>query len=240
MVSEIGKRVLTKLRRGKEPENAIRTAAGMEPVYRDLFLREIGRCGVPDTFYPVGPAANHSFMYFVARVLQDHRFTDVLDLGAGQVSILIDRIRQKTGNFTVRTVEHDPFWAEKISSQVSHEVICAPLAARRVHEHQIRWYDLPPSVWRQPVDLLIVDGPPAHDGDIRYARIGALDIAAAVLQKDFVVVVDDSERAGEQALIRMLKALFQQRGIAFSSNTLHAYKCQTILAAGQYRDAVYY
>ena len=235
------KQIIDRLRGRNAAANPIRTVPGMEPVYRDLFLRELARCGVADTFYPVGPAANHSMMYFIARVLQDHRFTSVLDLGAGQTSILIDRIRgATTGAYSVRTVEHDRFWAERIGAQIGHEVIAAPLVRRNVQGRDIGWYDLPPAIWKEPADLLIVDGPPGYDENVRYARTGAVEIAASVLKEDFVVVVDDSERVGEYELVQLLKALFRARGVAFASGTLHAYKCQTILAAGKYRDAAYF
>ncbi len=35
----------------------------MEIVYRDLFLRDLKRLGIPDDFYPIGSAANHGLLY---------------------------------------------------------------------------------------------------------------------------------------------------------------------------------
>jgi hypothetical protein len=213
----------------------------MEPVYRDLFLRELSRAGVADTFYPVGPAANHSMMYLVSRLLQEFPFRSVLDIGAGQVSILIDRLRKAAnGQYEVRSLEHDPYWARTIAEQIDHPVIAAELVPQTVEGHAIAYYDIPRDKLSLPIDLMIVDGPPAHDDEVRYARLGALEIAESMLDRDFVIVVDDSEREGEVELVRGLKALFNSRGIAFRSGTLHAAKCQTVLAAGRFTPAAFF
>lgn len=217
------------------------TTPHMEPIYRDLFLKELSRAGVADEFYPVGGAANHSFLYIVARAMNEFAFRNVVELGAGQTSLLIDRMKKALArDCRVRTVEHDAFWAARIREQVDHEVIDVPLSPRAVDGHRIAYYDLAPAQIGTDVDFAIIDGPPAHDAAIRYTRLGAFDLIPPCLAKDFVVIVDDRERAGENALARMLEAHFRAQGIEHAVNTVKGAQSQTVFAAGRFKGAAYF
>lgn len=213
----------------------------MEPIYRALFLKELARAGVDDEFYPVGGAANHSFLYFIARAMNEFEFHNILELGAGQSSIVIDRMKNALArNCNVRTVEHDAFWAGHIRERVNHDVINVPLRPLAAHDREIEYYDIDANKIGRDVDFFIVDGPPAHNVAIRYARLGAFDLIKPSLAKDFVIVVDDRERAGEEALTNMLHAHFRERGIEYAASTIKGAKSQAVFASGRFRSAAYF
>ncbi|MBU6297932.1 MAG: hypothetical protein KGJ79_10255 [Alphaproteobacteria bacterium] len=213
----------------------------MEIVYRELLLRELARANVADVFYPVGGGANHSFMYVIARIMNEFDIHNVVELGAGQTSILLDRMRKATGReCTIRTIEHDAFWVDRIRSQVEHLVIHAPLRPAVADGVAIPYYDADSVVIGADVHLAIVDGPPASNPANRHARLGAFDLLKDSLAPDCVLVIDDWERAGEMRLARMFENHFRSHNFDYTMNTLRADKSQAILAAGKFRHAAYF
>src|SRR5688572_14243674 len=83
----------------------------MEIVYRELFLKELREIDLPDKYYPVGSAASHGLMYFLIRLLRNWPVSHILELGAGQSTLLIDRVKQQLAlSCAVETLEHDDRW----------------------------------------------------------------------------------------------------------------------------------
>lgn len=213
----------------------------MEIVYRELFLRELARANVVDVFYPIGGAANHSFLYIVARIMNDLDVRNVVELGAGQTSILLDRMRKATRReCMIRTFEHDASWVDRTHSQVEHPVIHAPLRPTIAHGVTISYYNADPATIGPGVHLAIVDGPPASNPADWNARLGAFDLLKDCLDPDCILLIDDWERAGEMRLARMFETHFRSRNLDYATNTLRADKSQAILAAGKFRHAAYF
>lgn len=102
------------------------------------------------------------------------------------------------------------------------EVVRAPLRPHErswpgAHLPDDRWYDeaaLTAALTRagQPVDVLVVDGPPAWRPGMEHARYPALGGLARRLAPGATIVLDDIERAGEQAVLARWR---QEHGIAF-------------------------
>src|SRR3954454_17352761 len=82
-----------------------KTNPELECVYRDLFTRDIAKAGMDDVYYPVGHAANHSLLYLVMRCVQELRLAEILELGAGQPTILLDQAKRALkAEYRVRTI----------------------------------------------------------------------------------------------------------------------------------------
>jgi len=213
----------------------------MEIVYRELFLRELRSIGLDDEYYPVGSAASHGFLYFLARTLRNLPVSRILELGAGQTTLLIDRVkRQLALDYEVETIEHDEQWAAEHQAAVQHPVIRAPLSPRTVEGHRIDYYSHPLLETGPPIDLLLVDGPPAHQRRIQFNRLGALDIVKTRLGADFIIAIDDSQRNGEQLLVERVRAVLEERGVAFRSGTIVAARKLTVIAGGRLLKASFY
>lgn len=125
---------------------------------------------------------------------------EVLECGSGSTTILLARLLAQRGDGgRITALEHDPGWAALIERQLRREglaeiasVRCAPLA-------EDGWYadaDGPGAV-----DLLLVDGPPAHEPGRGEARLPALPRVWPRLAASASVVLDDVDRAGEQAVL---------------------------------------
>jgi hypothetical protein len=94
----------------------------LEVIYRDLFLRELARMGEEDRFFPTGGAANYSLLYLILRIGLEFKPASVLDIGAGQSSLLWSMLRRHGLVGSVLTLESDREWAQRIGDQIDHEV----------------------------------------------------------------------------------------------------------------------
>ena len=143
----------------------------------------------------------------------------IVELGSGVSTVLLARLltqRPPAGGFLMAAVEHDAVWARWVSEQLDREgigtdvtIVRAPLVPHPRAERGLRWYDeaalaerLREALRADPIDLLVVDGPPAHAAGHGLARYPALPVLADHLAPDSTVVLDDAERPGEREVLR--------------------------------------
>ncbi len=208
----------------------------MELVYRDLLVRELQRLGIEDRFFPVGSAANHSLLYLVLRCYVELPVRRVLDVGAGQTTLLLHALQGKLGKAEVVTLEHDAGWAERISGQVGHRVLRRDLVRVAVDSHMTLMHDT--TGLDGNFDLIIMDGPP---GVRRYSRLGLLYLMQAFMdRRDFIAILDDFDRAAEWQTAHLCEQWLRQDGIAFRRTEIRAAKHQWLCAGGALGAAAYF
>lgn len=150
----------------------------------------------------------------LSMVLNDLALRDnrrVLECGSGISTIMIARyLRQRQGKLV--SLEHDPRWAQAVIKELETEglndlasVVEAPLETHPEARDSSLWYS--PSAVASAVaslgeiDMLLVDGPPAFQGDA-WARYPAYLALKAHLSHDATVVLDDIERPAERKILR--------------------------------------
>ncbi len=143
----------------------------------------------------------------------------IVELGSGISTVLLARLltqRPPPTGFLMAAVEHDALWARWVSEQLDREgtgtdvtIVRAPLIPHPRAERGLRWYDeaaladgLREALRADPIDLLLVDGPPAHATGHGLARFPALPVLGDRLAPGATVVLDDAERPGEQEVLR--------------------------------------
>jgi predicted O-methyltransferase YrrM len=147
----------------------------------------------------------------LARVCNEIVFGEreaIVELGGGISTLVIARLLRERGG-RIDSVEHDPRWADLVRSQIRREgleqvasVIEAALRAHPLGRGGAPWYDetaldcLPPRI-----DLLLVDGPPGYGEGMAESRYPALPVLAERLGSGALVILDDVERPGEQAIL---------------------------------------
>ena len=109
-----------------------------------------------------------------------------------------------------------------------------------VNGYRINYYDLSVVGTGSSVDFLIIDGPPAASAEVRFSRMGSLDIIENRLMEDFIIVIDDVERKGEQALVAGVRSILRRRKCDYRGATIRAIKSQFIFASGKLKDASYF
>lgn len=209
----------------------------MEVVYRDLFLRDLARAGVEDRFTPVGAAANYSLLYLVLRCYVELPVRNILDVGAGQTSLLLDALQRRMGRADrIVTLEHDADWAARIGSQVSHTVLRRDLVEMRIHGRRTRMHDT--TGLTGPFQLIIMDGPP---GSPRYSRLGVVHLMQTVRdRRDAVVILDDVDRASEWQTVQACRRYLRDEDVTFRDTEIRAAKHQWLCATGNLMQAAYF
>jgi hypothetical protein len=207
----------------------------LEVIYRDLFLRELALLGEGDRFFPTGGAANYSLLYLILRIGAEFRPASVLDVGAGQSTLLWSMLQRRGCVGEVLTLEDDPEWGARIAAQVDHEVLVTPLRAAKVEGRSIMTYDWAAARARRQFDAIVCDGP---RGTAHLSRSGILSLLGD-LPADFALVLDDAERDGEQDTIAKVHDRLQAAGHHYQVGVLRAAKCQAVFAAGRFLPATF-
>jgi predicted O-methyltransferase YrrM len=154
----------------------------------------------------------------------------VVELGAGASTVLLARLlREQGGGATLDAIEHDALWAAWVSERLAQEglasvahVTLAPLEPHPLAWDGLPWYAQAPlaaALEGTPVELLLVDGPPAFDAARAHARYPALAAVAPFLASDAVVVLDDAVRDGEAAVLERWE---RETDFRFERRTLEA------------------
>ena len=122
-------------------------------------------------------------------VLGDRR--RVVELGSGLSTVLLARLMtQRGGGFPLVAVEHDDRWARWVRDQLAREgigehvvVVDAPLTVCTGAAGGLKWYDetalaagLDRAFGADPIELLVVDGPPAYAAGHGLGRYPALPV----------------------------------------------------------------
>ena len=214
----------------------------MEIVYRDLFLRDLRRLGIEDAFYPIGSAANHGLLYAITRAFAEFPVASVLELGCGQSTLLLGELDRKLNRAaSIRSVDQDPQWVERLRPRVGHEVVVAELVPKTIRGHSIRHYRDGYFDRAKSYDLVIVDGPSVPAGaEAAMARLGALEVIETSLAPDFIVIVDDAERKGEGILVDLMRSHLKASGTGFGETSIIAAKRQHIFCGGEFRPAMFF
>ncbi|MEJ0100918.1 MAG: hypothetical protein WDO12_14920 [Pseudomonadota bacterium] len=208
----------------------------MEVIYRELFVRELRRLDIEDRFFPVGAAANHGLLYLVLRCYVELPVRRVLDVGAGQTSLLLDALNRKLGKAEIITLEHDPAWAERVAAQVSHQVMRRDLIKSQVGGHATQMHDT--TGLDGPFQFIIMDAPP---GVPRYSRLGLLHLMQTRMDhKDFAAILDDADRPAERQTMEVCRRWLKAEGLQFRQAQLRAAKRQWLCAGGALQSAAFF
>jgi predicted O-methyltransferase YrrM len=144
---------------------------------------------------------------------------NVVELGAGASTIAIGRTLRARGEGRLHSLEHHAGWAAEIRERADAEgladhveVIHAPLAPHDLAVDGGSWYaEEALDRLRQPIDLLLIDGPPAPEGALERSRVPALHVLWERLAPGAVVILDDADRPGERWALGRWEAEFPIR-----------------------------
>lgn len=130
----------------------------------------------------------------------------VVECGSGTSTLWLAYAMRRNGVGKVVALDHLPQYAERTRSMIhSHgldafvEVRDAPLVPRSTPRGEYMWYDFDPASLNEPVDVLVVDGPPGDTGP--HARYPALPIFEDCLAKEARILMDDVDRRDEQEVL---------------------------------------
>ncbi|MGQ9888263.1 MAG: O-methyltransferase [Aggregatilineales bacterium] len=151
-------------------------------------------------------AASPDFLLLAVGLIRRERARVVLELGSG-VSTLVNAYALRANGGRIISLEHDAVFRQATLDYLAEhgladmaEVIEAPLRSVRVNGTDWLWYDTAFLNALPPVDLLIVDGPPASVQSS--ARYPALPLLFDHLREGALILVDDCGRPQDAAVVR--------------------------------------
>lgn len=186
-----------------------------------------------------GKAASADFLKLLADLVREDKPAVVVECGSGLSTVVIARCLQLNGRGQVFSLEH----MEKFAAQTRKEldrrglsewacVLDAPLERRDCDGREYHWYRAAvlPDL---PIDLLIVDGPPARTGV--GPRYPAGPVLFPRLSPGGAVLVDDAGRPEELAVIERWRQAFPALGFKRNIEDYEKGVCVVRAAAAQRR-----
>jgi hypothetical protein len=155
----------------------------------------------------------------LARHVLDHRPRLIVEAGCGGSTIVAAYGLRRLGSGKIVALEHFGPWAAEVRRDLAMrgldsfaEVRDAPLERQAADGEEWDWFAVQAQGFDEPIDLLVVDGPPAVSR--RDARFPALPLLARKLSRDAFILCDDAHRRAERLVLERWKRLFPEIEIA--------------------------
>jgi hypothetical protein len=167
---------------------------------------ELSRLGLPFTPWPQSALAPSALLTVINDVAINDRRT-VVELGAGVSTIYLAKVIAGRGGRLI-SVESDPAWAAVVRDLAGDarvgdalQMVEAPLERSEHSLDDGLWYAedrVLEAIAGCRIDLLLVDGPPAHGPRTHLARYPALPLLKDFLADRCSIFLDDISRPGER------------------------------------------
>jgi len=190
-------------------------------------------------FFPKGGATSYSLLLLLLRMLSESQPKKICELGSGQTTTLFLQYINSVPDTNLIAIEHDKNWyipfSEQFQKTKNFRYIYSPLKNCTVFNIETKWYDYN-LLQEKNINMLLIDGPL---GTKHYSRIGILNYIPEILDKKFIIIIDDSERKGEQQLVRLIIKKLSKNNIEFKIKTISNLVSQTIIVSKNYRRLLY-
>lgn len=135
----------------------------------------------------------------------------IVEAGSGVSTVVISEwLRSVNSEARHYALDHMEKYAKETDRKVENpnsKVLYAPLKSYTIHNSSWQWYDISGLAAVEEIDLLIIDGPPE---DIqKEARFPALPLLFEKLSDQAVIILDDTNRPDEQAIIKNWKTTYK-------------------------------
>lgn len=158
---------------------------------------------LPET---TGWSANPDLLRLIYKEIRREEPNLVVELGSGSSTVIGGYALRQNGSGRLVSLEHLEEYARQSRKMVSfHDlddysrVLEAPLTEYTLNGEGWVWYSLKNFDPEEPIDLVIVDGPP---GDIQeLSRYPAFPLLSEQLSEETTFVVDDGDREDERVMV---------------------------------------
>jgi len=179
-----------------------------------------------------GWAMDTAALYTVFRILNDVKPKNILEFGLGQSSKMVHQYANFFSDITALTVEHDQNWINFFIAGLNKNSIISVKQADKIivnyNGFETASYDRMNELTESTkYDFVVVDGP---IGSEHYSRSQIIEIAKKSLSEQFCILIDDSQRNGEQETVKEVCRILESKGInylqrEYSGEKKHAIIC---------------
>ncbi|MDI1323085.1 MAG: hypothetical protein PSV36_10075 [Algoriphagus sp.] len=183
-------------------------------------------------------AGNYSFFYILNRILSDYQPKGILEMGLGESSKFISTYLTHylfDSHHTV--VEQDQDWINAFSERFKlcerSKIVHCPIVQSQLKGFPTLSYQKFEEKVTGEYDLFIVDGPFGSD---RFSRFDIVSLVEKFEKgKEFILIIDDSHREGEQDTILEICSILSKKGIVYLRGDYSGVKQNTIIASEKYK-----
>jgi len=197
------------------------------------------------SFSPYQGAANYSFLYKLFRIYDVIQPKNILEFGLGQTTkltyhytkyknksskaLVIDDNQQWIDIYKKETINSKNFLIKRLDTTSFTYKGIITLASKYANLNNI--------IKKEKFDLIIIDGPIGYDKE--YPRTNILDLIKNNLSNKWIIIIDDTNRSGEQNTINLMVHKLQIMNIKFYSFTIEGSRQQTVLCSLNIHKLVY-
>ena len=209
-------------------ENKININLNKELLYANVFNDTIRESDwlIKKDFSLINGAANYSLAYSLYRILDDARPKSILELGLGQTTKITSQYANRFDDVELTVMEANGDWIDVFSEKLNiTDNINITHMDLEVFEHggenNLRFKDVPDVVGDKKFDLIVIDGPDGRiteNGETRmlkYSRSNIWQLIPDNLADDFIILMDDYERVGEENTINHAEELLKDNDIEY-------------------------
>lgn len=202
-----------------------------EAVWAEIFNNAVAGSGwlIDTAFSPGRWAVGYPYLYVMYRVLNEVYPRNILELGLGQstrmlaqyVAHALRAVAQYAPQCKIRhqIVEHDLEWCEffarsfKLPPCSNIVTLNREFVPYKEAEAVRVFKDFSKTFAGQRFDFISIDAPLGSQG---YSRIDVLQLLPDCLAEDFVIMLDDCERSGENHTWEEMKRVLDTSGIKYA------------------------
>lgn len=181
---------------------------------------------------PGGWAVDYGFCYTLARTLNAMLPQSILECGLGQSSRIVHQYASFY-NIDAITIEHDQAWIDFLKKEIGGNY---PINVKISELEEIEYKSQKTLTYRniqnilndKKFELILIDGP---FGSPHYSRSQAIELCKNNLAGRFCVIIDDTERAGEQETVNEINEVFAKMGVQFASTSYSSAKSHTLFCS---------
>ncbi len=184
------------------------------------------------SFCPTKGAANYSFLFLLFSVLDNYEPHNILELGLGQSSkITTQYVKYKNKNAKLTIIENNKNWINVFSQKLdlSENTKIELKETETLPNGSLKYVSLP----EEKFDFIIIDGP--FGVGQQTPRSNILDLIPDNLNTDFIIILDDYERKGEQNTAKDLFNKLTQNNIKFIKSETSGMKKQLLVTSEHYK-----
>ena len=195
-------------------------------------------------FIPTKGAATYSFLYILLLILEKIQPKNILEFGLGQTTVLTTQYaKYKNPDAILSVIDHDEAWINAMSEQIptaeNIKIIKRDLEQFSLNNTQNdKYYNLQEITSDKKFDFIIIDGP--YGFDRLYPRTNILDLIPNNLAEDFVIILDDAERVGEQNTAKLIFEKLDENNIQYYKFYQRATKSQLVITSEKYKFISFY
>jgi hypothetical protein len=183
-------------------------------------------------------AGNYAFFYVLNRIMHDYKPKKIIEFGLGEstkfVASCIEGLKYECDYLII---EQNEDWKSIFEANnkllANSNILHCPLISSTINGFNVNSYKDLKSKINYNADFYIIDGPFGSD---RFSRYDIYYLAEELDAKsEFIILIDDCQRVGEQDTFNALQNLFKQKKINYYVAEYGGVKTFKLLVSSKYR-----